>query len=60
MSQVLQEYKEMDDLRRQFEELMNVKGEEKIQMLVRVGYSKEAFYSYRRRINDLKMGKFST
>jgi hypothetical protein len=52
----------MDDLRRQFEELMNVKvkGEEKIQMLVRVGYSKEAFYSYRRRINDLKMGKFST
>lgn len=60
MSQVLQEYKEMDDLRVQFEELMNVKGEEKIQMLVRVGYSKEAFYSYRRRINDLKMGKFST
>ena len=60
MSQVLQEYKEMDDLRRQFEKLMNVKDEEKIQMLVRVGYSKEAFYSYRRRINDLKMGKFST
>ncbi len=47
-SQVLQEYPEMSDLQRQFNDLMGVAGEEKIQMAVRLGNGPTPYYSYRR------------
>jgi Nitroreductase family len=47
-SQVLQEYPEMTDLQRRFNDLMGVAGEEKIQMAVRLGNGPTPYYSYRR------------
>jgi hypothetical protein len=52
-SQVLQEYPEMTDLRRQFNDLMGVTGEEKIQMAVRLGEGPTPYYSYRRNEESL-------
>ena len=52
-SQVLQEYPEMTDLQRQFNELMGVEGEEKIQMAVRLGNGPTPYYSYRRNEESL-------
>ncbi len=53
LSQVLQEFEEMKALRQQFEQAMNVNGTEKIQMVVRVGKSKEPYLSYRRKPDSL-------
>lgn len=47
-SQVLQEYPEMTDLQREFNKLMGVAAEEKIQMAVRLGKGPPPYYSYRR------------
>jgi hypothetical protein len=47
-SQVLQEYPEMSDLQREFNDLMGVAGDEKIQMAVRLGTGPAAYYTYRR------------
>jgi hypothetical protein len=47
-SQVLQEYPEMTEQQRQFNELMGVTGEEKIQMAVRIGKGPTPYYTYRR------------
>jgi hypothetical protein len=47
-SQVLQEFPEMTELQRQFNDLMGVAGEEKIQMAVRLGKAPTPYYSYRR------------
>ena len=47
-SQVLQEYPEMTELQRQFNDLMGVTGQEKIQMAVRLGKAPAPYYSYRR------------
>jgi hypothetical protein len=47
-SQVLQEYPENVELQREFDKLMGVSGEEKIQMAVRVGRGPRPYYSYRR------------
>ncbi|PQJ79228.1 Acg family FMN-binding oxidoreductase [Polaribacter porphyrae] len=55
LSQVLQEFEEMKTLRKKFKKSMQVKENEKIQMVVRVGKSKEPYFSYRRRINDMVM-----
>jgi hypothetical protein len=52
-SQVLQEYTEMTDLQRQFNDLMGVTGEEKIQMAVRLGKGPTPYYSYRRNEESL-------
>jgi hypothetical protein len=52
-SQVLQEYPEMSDLQRQFNDLMGVTGEEKIQMAVRLGKGPAPYYSYRRNEESL-------
>ena len=52
-SQVLQEYPEMTDLQRQFNHLMGVTGEEKIQMAVRLGKGPTPYYSYRRNEESL-------
>jgi Nitroreductase family len=55
-SQVLQEYPEMTDLQRRFNELMGVSGEEKIQMAVRLGTAPTAYYTYRRDEQSLVSG----
>jgi hypothetical protein len=47
-SQVLQEYPEMSDLQREFNDLMGVAGDQKIQMAVRLGRGPAAYYTYRR------------
>ena len=52
-SQVLQEYPEMSDLQRQFNDLMGVAGEEKIQMAVRLGKGPTPYYTYRRNVESL-------
>jgi hypothetical protein len=52
-SQVLQEYPEMRDLQREFNDLMGVAGDEKIQMAVRLGTGPAAYYTYRREEKSL-------
>ncbi|MEO1435452.1 MAG: hypothetical protein AAFV80_07940, partial [Bacteroidota bacterium] len=55
LSQVLQEFEEMKELRLQFEQEMGLsprKGE-KIQMAVRIGKSKKAYQSFRRSVKSL-------
>jgi hypothetical protein len=52
-SQVLQEYPEMTELQRQFNDLMGLAGEEKIQMAVRLGKGPTPYYSYRRNEESL-------
>jgi hypothetical protein len=52
-SQVLQEFPEMAELQRQFNDLMGVTGEEKIQMAVRLGKGPTPYYSYRRNKESL-------
>jgi len=47
-SQVLQEYPENTELQREFNNLIGVSGEEKIQMAVRLGRGPTPYYSYRR------------
>ena len=53
LSQVLQEFDEMKTLKTQFEKTMGIKENEKIQMALRVGKSKEPYLTYRRRIKDM-------
>ncbi|NQT61740.1 MAG: hypothetical protein HQ556_02170 [Candidatus Marinimicrobia bacterium] len=53
VSQVLQEYPEMDDLRTRFNELVGVSKPSKIQMGVRIGRGEILYYSYRREPEDL-------
>lgn len=53
LSQVLQEFNEMKTLKTKFEKAMQVKENEKIQMVVRAGKSREPYLSYRRIINDM-------
>jgi hypothetical protein len=52
-SQVLQEYPEMTELQRQFNDLMGITGEEKIQMAVRLGKGPTPYFSYRRNEESL-------
>jgi len=52
-SQVLQEFPEMTELQRRFNDLMGVAGEEKIQMAVRLGKGPTPYYSYRRNEESL-------
>jgi Nitroreductase family len=47
-SQVLQEYPENTELQREFNDLVGVSGDEKIQMAVRLGRGPTPYYSYRR------------
>jgi hypothetical protein len=53
MSQVLQEFDEMKELQRAYNNLSGITGEQKIQMVIRIGKAKEPFYSYRRNVSDL-------
>jgi hypothetical protein len=52
-NQVLQEYPEMTELQRQFNGLMGVAGQEKIQMALRIGKGPTPYYSYRRNEESL-------
>jgi hypothetical protein len=53
-SQVLQEYPENDDLQGEFNGLLGVTGDEKVQMAVRVGRGPAPYYSYRRNADSLR------
>jgi hypothetical protein len=39
-------------LQREFNSLMNIRGDEKVQMAVRVGRGPKPYYSYRRHLRD--------
>jgi len=52
-SQVLQEYPENTELEQEFNNLMGVSGEEKIQMAARIGRGPTPYYSYRRNEESL-------
>lgn len=52
MSQILQEFQEMNMLRTEFEKDFGVAGGEKIQMLVRLGRSDYRYFSPRRKYQD--------
>ncbi|GAB3219723.1 Acg family FMN-binding oxidoreductase [Spirosoma arcticum] len=52
MSQVLQEYDEMNTLRQRYELLNQVVTPQKIQMVLRVGRAGEPFLTYRRAVAD--------
>ena len=51
-SQILQEYPEIKELQEEFNKLAEIRGEEKIQMAVRVGKADPAYYPYRRSFNS--------
>jgi len=51
-NQVIQEYSEMDSLRNEFTELTGIVGDEKIQMIVRIGRAKETYKSWRKKPED--------
>jgi hypothetical protein len=51
-SQVLQEYPEMDHLQHEFNRLLDVIGEEKVQMAVRLGRGPAPYYAYRRNLDS--------
>ncbi len=52
MSQILQEYPEMDTLRTTFEKEQTVKNPEKIQMLARIGRSDYNYFTPRRNLRS--------
>ncbi len=47
-NQAIQEYDEMKAIRDDLDKLLNIKGNQKIQMVVRIGRSSEPYLSYRR------------
>jgi hypothetical protein len=49
-SQVLQEYPEMIELQEEFNRLLGVKDDEKVQMATRIGRAERAYYPYRRNL----------
>jgi hypothetical protein len=51
-SQVLQEYPEIGELQTEFNRLVGIKGEEKIQMAVRIGRASRPYYAYRRTMDS--------
>lgn len=51
-SQVLQEYDEMSNLQEEFNALLEIKADEKIQMAVRIGRNDKPYLSYRRHLNE--------
>jgi hypothetical protein len=51
-SQALQEYPEMASLKTDLEKLLNIKDQQKIQMIIRIGRSDVPYLSYRRKLED--------
>jgi hypothetical protein len=56
MSQILQEYVEMKELSKKINDLIGIKKNEKIQMLVRIGKSNYYFQSPRREVKNILIG----
>lgn len=52
-SQALQEFTEMDSLRKELDVLLQVKGKEKIQMIARIGRSDYKYFTPRRSLKDM-------
>ncbi len=55
-NQAIQEYDEMKPVRDALNKLMNVRGQQKIQMIVRIGRGAKPYYSYRRNLEQYLMG----
>ncbi|WP_119793488.1 Acg family FMN-binding oxidoreductase [Flavobacterium anhuiense] len=53
LTQATQEYKEMDGIRQELNNLVGVQNNEKIQMIVRIGRSEVPFESFRRHVKDV-------
>ena len=53
VSQILQEYPEMQPLQREFNEHVGIKDNEKVQMYFRIGYQKHPTPSPRRKLTDI-------
>ena len=56
-NQVIQEYPEMAELQREFNDLSKTHPEEKIQMIVRIGRADISYKSWRKNIDDYLMEK---
>lgn len=54
-NQIIQEYPEMQDLQKEFNQKINCEAPAKIQMIARLGRAKEGYISYRRFIKDMKV-----
>lgn len=54
-NQVIQEYKEMEELQKDFKTLTNISDGEKTQMIVRVGRAKSTYKSWRKKPEDYIM-----
>lgn len=53
MSQILQEYEEMDSLRETFEKQIGIEKQEKIQMIARIGRSNYSYFTPRRELKTM-------
>jgi len=53
LSQCLQEYEEMNDLRPRVEKILGQSGSEKIQMIARIGRSSYRYFTPRRNLKDM-------
>ncbi len=51
-NQVIQEYPEMEALQQKFNRLAGIEGDEKVQMIVRVGRAKSSYKSWRKKPED--------
>jgi len=51
-NQVIQEYEEMGELQKRFRSMLGIKGQEKVQMIVRIGRAKSTYKSWRKRPED--------
>lgn len=51
-NQVIQEYAEMTELQKEFNQLTKTEGDEKIQMIVRIGRADPSYKSWRKNIGD--------
>jgi len=51
-NQVIQEYKEIEELQKKYRTMLKLKGEEKTQMIVRVGRAKPTYKSWRKKPED--------
>ena len=57
LNQANEEYKEMETHKLALEKLVGVKGDEKIQIIARIGRGEEPYRSYRKHVNDFLVKK---
>ena len=56
-NQVIQEYAEMAELQKEFDQLTRTKGDEKIQMIVRIGRADPSYRSWRKNVGAYILNK---